>query len=148
MLSLSCPLCGQLLDHRNVSCRTPKANDCWQSLLREYGWHTDGDDLTYGTTALDADFLTPVLFEGEPIKRTPRAVGYKVIGIMLTFNNRSDLELERRIRAAWCAFHKNAQVLCCKACPISKRILCFHSHCLSCSIMVCRVLEFKVRPIL
>ena len=27
------------------------ANDCWQSLLREYWWHTDVDDLTYGTTA-------------------------------------------------------------------------------------------------
>ena len=67
-------------------------------------------DMTYGTTADDQDFLQPVRCKGDIITRTPRAVGYKVLGTLLSFNNRNDLELERRIRAAWCAFHKHKLV--------------------------------------
>jgi hypothetical protein len=101
------------------------ANDCWQSLLKEFGWHTDVGDLTYGSTAEDKDFLQSVKFQGKNVYRCPRKLGYKVLGTILTFNNRNDLELDRRIRAAWGAFFKHKSVLCSKACPLSKRITYF-----------------------
>ena len=43
-----------------------QANDCWQSLLREYGWHTDVGDMTFGSTAEETDFVQPVTFQGNP----------------------------------------------------------------------------------
>ena len=74
--------------------------------------------MTYGSTAGDDEFI----YQGKCIHRCPRAVGYKVLGTIITFNNRHDLELDRRIRAAWCAFHKHKLVLRSKSCALSKRI--------------------------
>ena len=59
--------------------------------------------------------------KGVAITRVPRVEGYKVLGTQLTFHNRCDAELKRREKAAWGAFYKNAEVLCCKAVPLVKR---------------------------
>jgi hypothetical protein len=99
-----------------------QANGCWQSLLQEYGWHTETEDLTYGTTSEDGEHLQPILHNGKTVKRCLRDKGFKVLGTMLTFNNKNDLELERRIRAAWNAFYKNRLALCSKESPLTKRL--------------------------
>jgi hypothetical protein len=116
----------QLLDHCYIVPGIAKGKyDCWQSLLREYGWHTDVADMTFGSTAEDSEYTQPVTHEGKRISRCSRKDGYKVLGTILTFINRFDKELERRIRAAWCAFHKNKVVLCSKSSPLSKRLSYF-----------------------
>jgi len=98
------------------------ANNAWQSLLRQAGWSTPASDLRYGTTAADTDFQSEIRSEGRVIPRVPKKEGFKVLGTQLVFHNRFEAELDRRVKAAWAAFYKNAEVLCCKAAPLAKRL--------------------------
>ena len=98
------------------------ANDCWQSMLKEDGWFTPPGELRYCTTAQYDEFRAEIRSEGKPIERVSRRTGFKALGTQITFNNRNDVELDRRIRAAWGAFHKNANVLCCKAANLGRRL--------------------------
>ena len=99
-----------------------KANAYWQQCLEEAGWHTPAKDLRYCTTLFDDQFTkSSVTYGGEVVSRVPRKVGFKALGTQITFNNRCDVELDRRIKAAWGAFSKYYDILCCKVVHISKR---------------------------
>jgi hypothetical protein len=93
----------------------------WMALLREQGWDTPTVEMTYATTALDSDFIKPIEFEGSIIKRTPRKLGFKVLGTIITFDCQDDVELARRILAAWTSFYKFKPILLCKLIPLEKR---------------------------
>ena len=94
----------------------------WLEMLEEFGWHTPLDEITYGTTALDQDFIKPLVIRNTEILRTPRKTGFKVLGTHLTFDNQDDVELDRRISGAWGAFHKFAPLLVCPVVPVEKRL--------------------------
>ncbi len=100
----------------------------WQSLLESAGWFTPVGDLCYATTAGDDQYTTSTVQQhhGEIVQRRAKAEGFKVLGTQLTFGNHNDKEFERRFRAAWCAFHKHADTLCCKAAPLGKRLEFLH----------------------
>ena len=100
------------------------ANEEWQRLLNLYGWHTPVTELRYGTTLKDEQTLGDVRYAGKVIKRVTRASGFKVLGTILTFNNRNDVELERRIKSAYSSFYKYKRVLCCKSACLHKRLAC------------------------
>jgi ribonuclease HI len=102
-------------------------NTYWQNLLKSIGYHTPVCEMRYSSTAQDDQYLRAVLFNKETVKRESRQVGFKVLGTQLTFNNRNDAELVRRIKAAWGAFFKHADILCCKAVPMFKRLRYFKS---------------------
>ncbi len=100
-----------------------KANACWQGLLEAAGWHTPVSDMCYATTAEDDGYINlKIHYKGEEVKRMPRAEGFKALGTQITFVTRHDAELARRIKAGWASFHKNRDVLCCKAAPLKRRL--------------------------
>ncbi len=99
------------------------ANDHWQSLLNAAGWETPASELCYATTADDGNFADkPIYSGGTVIQRKSRAEGFKALGTQITFSCRDDKELERRFKAAWCSFHKHADILCCGAAPMKNRL--------------------------
>ena len=99
------------------------ANDFWQKCLKEAGWHTPANELRYGTTLQDdAKASGPVFHNGIQIEHVPRAKGFKALGTQLTFDNRQDAELDRRISAGWGAFYKHAEILCCRSVDLRKRL--------------------------
>ena len=99
------------------------ANDFWQKCLKEAGWHTPANELRYGTTLQDdAKASGPVFNNGIQIEHVPRAKGFKALGTQLTFDNRQDAELDRRISAGWGAFYKHAEILCCRSVDLRKRL--------------------------
>ncbi len=103
------------------------ANDHWQDLLNRAGWRTPVEELCYATTADDELFGDQVLYSGGlAVQRRPRAEGFKALGTQITFTCRDDRELERRIKAAWGAFHKYSDILCCRAAPIVGRLSFMH----------------------
>jgi hypothetical protein len=103
------------------------ANDYWQNLLREAGWHTPASELCYCSTAFDDQFTTQKVYsEGIEVERRLRAEGFKALGTQVTFTCRDDKELERRFKAAWCSFNKHKDILCCKIAPIAGRLDFLH----------------------
>ena len=99
------------------------ANKCWQELLQSAGWFTPVTDLCYATTAEDDQYTNAqVLHQDQVVERRAKLVGFKMLGTQLTFGSHYDTELERRFRAAWCAFHKHSDILCCKAAPLAGRL--------------------------
>jgi hypothetical protein len=100
------------------------ANDYWQQLLKEAGWHAPVTELCYCSTAFDDQFIEQKVYsEGIVITRRPRAVGFKALGTQLTFTCRDDEELDRRIKAAWCSFFKHRDILCCRIAPLKGRLI-------------------------
>ena len=57
------------------------------------------------------------------MKRVSRKVGFKVLGTFLTFDCHDDVELDRRITAAWGSFFKFSPILRCKSIPLEKRFV-------------------------
>ena len=117
-------------DNYWLICTSPQelqnANAYWQQCLEEAGWHTLPQDLKYGSTMRDDQMTKSVVtHRGEVITRVPRAEGFKALGTQITFNNRNDAELVRRIRAAWGAFHKHSDILCCRHADLGKRLRFF-----------------------
>jgi len=94
----------------------------WLELLRMHGWHTPVDEICYCTTALDSQYTADIAISGEIIKRIPRKTGFKVLGTFVTFDNAFDVELGRRIRAAWSAFSKFACLLKCNVISLECRL--------------------------
>ena len=97
----------------------------WLQLLEQHSWHTPLDEIVYCTTAEDADYRREVLIDGKIIKRLPRKKGYKVLGTFVTFDNSFDVELGRRISAAWSAFSKYSGILKAKCVPLEARLSLF-----------------------
>ena len=97
----------------------------WLSLLRKHGWNTPAEEVTYCTTALDSDYLKPLLLDGHIIKRAPRKSGFKVLGTYVTCDVCDDIELNRRISSAWASFFKFKPILLCKAIALRDRFKAF-----------------------
>ena len=117
-----CLLC--FADNYWIIATSPKelqeANDHWQGLLLSAGWHTPAEDMRYASTAEDHEHKTDITFKGKVVERVSRHVGFKALGTQITFVTRHDVEFQRRIKAAWAAFFKNTDILCCKVAPVRK----------------------------
>ena len=97
----------------------------WLGLLRGAVWKTPSDEITWCTTGAD-ETKWKVYGEGAEISRTSRKVGFRALGVHLTFDNQFDVELKARIDAAWRAFYKYADLLFCRSAPIAKRLQVFN----------------------
>ena len=93
----------------------------WLECIEMHGWRTPLEEITYCTTAQDSDFAGPLEIGGYRIKRSPRKTGFKALGTFITFDNQFDVELTRRISAAWGAFCKFAKLLKCQEIPFGER---------------------------
>ena len=93
----------------------------WLSMIRDSGWDTPGGDITWCTTAPDS-LIADLWVDGILLKRTGRKEGFKVLGTIVTFDNRFDVELNSRISAAWKAFYRVQQILRNKDAPLGKRL--------------------------
>ena len=63
-----------------------------------------------------------ISIQGTPIQFLPRVEGFKALGVRITFDNKFDVELNARFRAARATFHKFAPILECKAISLEKRL--------------------------
>jgi hypothetical protein len=96
----------------------------WLSLLEEYGWETPTEELTWCTTR-DDDILQDITIKDQLTLRAKRAVGFKVLGTQLTFDNNNEVELESRLAKADKAFWANWSLLGCASVPLVKRLAIF-----------------------
>jgi len=94
----------------------------WLECLDSMGWHTPVEEICYCSTAQDHQFTAPILIRDKTVTRIPRKVGYKVLGTFITFDNQFDVELRRRISAAWGAFCKFKPLLCCSLISLKIRL--------------------------
>ena len=83
----------------------------WRSLLSEYGWETLVEEPTWCTTRDDGD-AAQITIEGKRALRASAQVGFKVLGTLLTFDNKMDTGLEHRLSRANEAFYTNWELLC------------------------------------
>ena len=91
--------------------------------IAERGWMVyPPDEITYATTALDHDYCRDIIIDNHIIQRAPRKTGFKVLGTQNTFDNYHDVELTRRVAAAWCAWSRYKTLLTCKAIPLELRL--------------------------
>ena len=94
----------------------------WIGLIAEIHLNTPLDEITICSTAQD-DFIPPAcIINGHTIKRVGRGVGFKALGCWITFDGKCDLEVDRRLDAAWATFWKYKHVFCSQYVPLSKRI--------------------------
>ena len=93
----------------------------WLELLAASGWSVPLGEATWCTTAPDETQHCSVGVGTETVKRALRKVGFKALGVVLTFDNSSESELQARISCAWRAFYKYRDLLCCRPAPISRR---------------------------
>ena len=93
----------------------------WLRLLQRAGWQAPADEMTWCTSAADNEVWRVVLADFE-VARSPRNLGFKALGVQITFDNRFNVELEARIKAAWRSFYKFADLLMCKSAPLGKRL--------------------------
>ena len=56
------------------------------------------------------------------VPRASRKVGFKALGVLISFDNQFCCELEARIASAWRGFYKFYDILCCRSAPIKKRL--------------------------
>ena len=96
----------------------------WLGLMAEYGWETPVADLTWCSTSTDNE-AAHFEIRGKKALRTAAAVGFKVLGTMLTFDNKMDVEVEHRLSRANNAFFANWELLGCVSVPHDKRIRVF-----------------------
>ena len=96
----------------------------WLDLLAEYGWETPTEELTWCTTR-DDDVEVKIEINNKIALRAKAAVGFKVLGTQLTFDNNYEVELESRLRKADNAFWANWGLLGCVSVPLVKRLAVF-----------------------
>ena len=112
----------------------------WLALLAEYGWETPTPELTWCTTWEDENYAR-IDIKGEVVRRAKMKEGFKVLGTIITFDGRFDLELENRLTRANRAFYPSWDLLGCITIPLAKRIQIFRSVVESSFFLVCRLLE-------
>ena len=78
----------------------------WLDLMAEYGWETPVADLAWCSTVKDNE-ITQFKIRGEKALRTAAAFGFKVLGTMLTFDNKFDVDIKYRLSRANNAFYVN-----------------------------------------
>ena len=103
-----------------------KMTEAWLDMLAEYGWETPVQDLTWCSTALDNE-RAQFKVRGQDTLRTAANVGFKVLGTMLTFDNKNDVELEYRMTRANNAFYANWDLLGCKSVTLGTRLRVFRA---------------------
>ena len=94
----------------------------WLEILKKYGWNVPLQETTWCTTGSDDCHHWKVEVFNECLPRASRAVGFKVLGVQLTFDNCFEVELQNRMARAWRAFYKYVDLLCCHDAPLSSRL--------------------------
>ena len=94
----------------------------WLGILSKYGWSVPLHEATWCTTAEGTGREWAVNVHGDVVKRTPHKVGFRALGVQITFDNGFAMELKERFARAWRAFYANSDLLCCRSAPIDKRL--------------------------
>ena len=102
-------------DHKMLGAMTV----AWLRLLGDYGWETPMQELTWCTTAED-DGLPVVNIDKKETKRTMAQEGFKVLGIVVTFDNEFEVELEHRLTRSDRVFWANWELLGCISIPLER----------------------------
>ena len=93
----------------------------WLQLLRGSGWDTPGETITWYTTASD-EVIVEIRADNIILNRVPRKTGFKVLGAIITFDNRFDAELKARTANAWEAFYRVQAILRNSQASLRKRL--------------------------
>jgi len=93
----------------------------WLRLLQRAGWQAPVDEMTWCTTGPD-ETNWQVQAAGLVVSRASRKVGFKALGVQVTFDNQYSVELEARIKSTWRSFYKFFDLLGCRSAPIGKRL--------------------------
>ena len=103
--------------------------ETWILMLAEHGWAVPLQEATWCTTAPDINSSWRVAVHGESIPRSARNIGFKAVGVQITFDNSQERELHNRISRAWRAFFKYRVLLCCRSASWRDRFRLLQSVC-------------------
>ena len=81
----------------------------WQERMAALGWTVPADDFCWGTTLEDnIDFK--VKFGDKVLRKVKRTHGFNVLGTILVFDEKTNLEFNSRCDKAWAAFWANKEI--------------------------------------
>ena len=89
--------------------------------LNLFGWSMPLAEACWCTTSPDS-WRGELFVNDEIIKRKPRAIGIKALGVQVSFDGRCGLEMEKRVDRAWAAFYSRKHLLLCHSAAVSARI--------------------------
>lgn len=92
-----------------------------QDALEVFGWRMPLEEACWCTTVPD-DIGGTLVVNGVHVRRSPKAVGFKALGVRLAFNGRCGSEVDWRIERAWAAFYAKKQLFLRSNASISARI--------------------------
>lgn len=126
------PLCLVLFaDNYWLLGKTPKETaemtSCWLDLLEKAGFSTPLSELSFITTAPDETQIG-ISVRNHLVQRAARSVGIKVLGTILTTDNRYTVELKQRIAKAWRVYHCIAAKVTCRRASLKLRIRMLDAH--------------------
>ena len=75
----------------------------WQVRMASLGWTVPAEDFCWGTTAED-NVKLEVKLGDKVLQRVKRAEGFNVLGTILTFDGKTNVEFGNRCDNAWAAF--------------------------------------------
>ena len=78
--------------------------------LVKNGWKVPLDECVWCSTCPNA-VQHKVVVNAIEIERRKREEGFKVLGTWITFDNSANLEIDKRVSAAWAAFAKHRDIL-------------------------------------
>ena len=100
-----------------------KMTAAWLDLLGDYGWETPTEELTWCTTLDDGD-VAQINIASQRTIRAAAKDGFKVLGTIVTFDKKFDVELENRPSRADRAFWANWALLGCTSIPLENGWAC------------------------
>ena len=90
-------------------------------LLEEAGLVVPPEEISFGTTLPDS-YPVKISYRDTVLKRVNKSEGFKVLGTMLTFDNRNYTEMISRIAKAWRAFGGVSEYLKLRKASLKARI--------------------------
>jgi len=94
---------------------------CWLDCLGRYGFSVPIEECTYCSVVPD-NIPSKVVVRGIEVPRSPREIGFKALGCLISFTNHFHSEIEHRISRMWRSFFKYEHIFCNPKVPLRKRM--------------------------
>ena len=84
---------------------------CWHRILEQFDCRVVLSECIWATTERD-EVRLQLQVDGHVYKRAPRALGFKVLGAQVSFDQSAAAAINRCFSNAWAAFSKHRSILC------------------------------------
>jgi len=106
---------------------TQAMTEFWLECLAAAGFRTPLEEISWMTTLQD-DVPAGIIVRGEVLKRVSRAAGLKILGAMVTADNRNTVEVKQRVCKAWRVYGAISDHLRCSRGSLKLRLKLLDTH--------------------